>query len=325
MGNQTSQRLTQVDATTASIPTTLGALAFVENVTLLIFIARLVCNLRQPFEKSGVIIQMLFVCINDTLCGVLIFMLGLLRVGPENVSVCTYLVLITATVHIVSQGNIACICLQRYLAARNIRRNKNSNRKFNAIVLSIANIVLGVLSFVWFTMFSSVKDITEGNEVYCSLTNSLAGNKRLVFLSFFILSIVFTVTADILSVMTICKLKKELNAVIRPETRNVSVSAAGTISYYPGQAPSVKMRQRRALVTIMLILVFLNLTTWPVLAAYLISFWGMRLPVHDRILFLITYSNFLINPIIIATRTKDIRNTFVHYFEKLRCIVNIAK
>lgn len=128
--------------------------------------------------------------------------------------------------------------------------------------------------------FSTVSDLSEESELYCSLQTSLQGNPMLLFLYYFLLSVSFITIADTLSLMTIYKLRKDLNAVIQPEpTDKANMNSIPPLSRH---LQAIKTRQHRVIITVMLILVFFSLTLWPVIVVYMTSLLRMRVQINDR-------------------------------------------
>jgi len=83
--------------------------------------------------------------------------------------------------------------------------------------------------------------------------------------------LVSTIVADIFSLMTIKKLQVKVSNIIQPESQNNTCSTftsttAGTIRH------STKLRQRKATVTLSLILLFINLSISPTIIVYVLIY-----------------------------------------------------
>ena len=95
-----------------------GLIVFVENVILIVFLCKLFTKYYSGKEQFDVITQVFFVCANDTFSSFVLFMIGVLRVTDDiTARLCVYTILLSSTLHAMSQSNIMCICAFRFYAA----------------------------------------------------------------------------------------------------------------------------------------------------------------------------------------------------------------
>lgn len=96
----------------AALTAVTGATMFFANAVVFYVIIKLLTKRN----KYGIIIRTFFVYSNDTFCGLVLLLTGLCRVYDSlTAHLCTILVLSTFVLQIVSQGNIAYVCIHRYI------------------------------------------------------------------------------------------------------------------------------------------------------------------------------------------------------------------
>ena len=150
-----------------SLTTILGLAIFLENIGLIIIIVKL-CMKQDVKDTNDIIIQTLFVCTNDMLSGFTLFVLSFIRVTDKDTAhFCAYTILLSLSLQIMSQSNITCICVQRYIGARNIRK-LTSGRQRSAVdrwsqALSSRTIPSNILSkpMVYALLVTSLKTKTN--------------------------------------------------------------------------------------------------------------------------------------------------------------------
>lgn len=284
----------------------LGSIMVLENSVLLAVIVRLIVKLRLKKENNDVLHHMLFVITNDTISAFVIMILGLIRVtGDVSAFFCAYTLLLSMSLQIMTQGNVTCICVQRYIGARNIRKLSTGKQMFRNLTLAGVDIMIGGISLTASFVRSTVSSDRVVSE-FCSFQSVLGYESQAIGSIFYVIGVMFLVSADVFCISTIRKLKTEINAVVPSET--VSTATSSTSS---SAQTSVKLRQQKAVITMFLILAIANVSVIPTVVVYSLVFTGFRInSLNARILYLSLFLNALLNPIIIGTRVNDIRKQF---------------
>lgn len=238
------------------------------------------------------------VCLNDTLSGLVLFAQGVIKVtGKESARLCAYVAVLSLSLNSMAQGNIACICTQRYIGARNIRRLSPGRQISRTVSLLIVNFVICFTSYL--SSILRMKVSNNPTNMFCSTITVLVGSHNYIFI-FYVFAIIFTVIADVLCFLTIQKLKKEISEVVVP----IEVGAReNSVAYL------TKLNQQKAIFTVFIILVFINMSSVPSVLVYTLTILGVQTTPSDmRIVFISGFLNSIVNPIIICTRTQTIRN-----------------
>jgi len=72
--------------------------------------------------------------------GFTLIVLSFIRVTDEDTAhVCVYTIILSLSLQIMSQANIACICVQRYIGAKNIRKLKSERQRYELITVCKTN------------------------------------------------------------------------------------------------------------------------------------------------------------------------------------------
>lgn len=289
-----------------------GLFVFVENAALIAVITKLWVKQDVKKDANDIVIHTLFVCANDLFSGLTVFIMGLIHVrSVATAHFCVYTVFMSMSLQIMSQGNITCICIQRYIGARNIRKLTVGKQRYRTLSLMLVNILIGGISLGSSIgqSYSSIKS-THGINDFCSFGAILGAKAGSIGLVYYQFGLVLTISADVLCFLTIRKLSTEINSVVMPEGTTTSSMTASTTqaSTTSTVRTSVKLRQQKAIFTMLLILILLNLSVLPTLFGYALKMLGVTMTALDaRILYLSIFLNSLINPIIIVTRVQDIR------------------
>lgn len=297
----------------------LGLAIFLANFSLTVFICKLLVLNNAAKNKQGILIHTAFVSINDTLCGFCLIVLGFIQVKSQlTVYLCVYVIVACITLQVVSEGNITCVCIMRYISVRNIRMRSGKIQTYFTRVLIVFNIAIGLLSMISFVSLATARNISDATSKLCSLTSTTEEESVFTFSAYLGLGIIFTLTADIVSFMTIKKLKTEVNNAIQPWSSNTNYNSGTASQQDETVRKSTKLRQQKATITICLILLFINLSFVPRLSLYVLVYMGIHLDhVDRRVLFLAFLLNSLVNPIIIATRVEEIRSSVRYAFRNL--------
>lgn len=288
----------------SSVTTASGALIFLENVILLVFVSRMIFGHGSSTDKYGMLKYTFTICINDTLAGIALFVNGFVRVsGKMTAYICAYSNFFALSLQIMSQGNIACICAQRYLSARNLRKLYVKRHPWHVRALIAVNTVLGILSLASFIAFSSVQYIPLHSSAPCVLSAVSIGNNILRAIgAVFLFGIVFTLIADVFCAMAIHRLKLEMDVVVQPTN-------SFQISQEHSGPPSLKKGQQKIVFTMLYIVVVFNVSVLPAFVGYMIFISGTPLSPSVQRCFLISmFMNSFVTPVIVAYRVKDIRD-----------------
>lgn len=300
----------------ARITSTFGGVTFLANTYILICIIKLLAGVDSKKDKYGIIIHTFFVCINDTVSGLALFLTGMTRVyGKTTAYMCAYLVFTCFSLQIVSQGNLTCICAQRYVLTRKIRNNNVNQRAFYKKTLIVVNVFIGLVSLVVYILGTEVDtSYVPTNGVYCRLSSVMnGGNSAIIGSMNFALGAVFIIVSDILCMLTILGLKARV-APARAPTTNEGGSSENINSNVTSEVQnSTKIRQDKAIFTLLLIVIFFNLSAFPITIGYIVIFLRVEMPwILRRFLLIALFFNSLANPFIIATRVQEIRLLIVN-------------
>lgn len=312
----------------ATLTCVFGLVMLLENVALISVITKLWVKQDVKKDANDIIVHTMFVCANDMFSGLVVFVLGLVRVrGAASAHFCVYTLVMSMSLQLMSQGNITCICLQRYIGARNVRRLSSGRQRYRTLSLMLVNILIGGVSLGSSIgqSYSSVKSTHEDSD-FCSLAELLPNKAVVIGVVYYQFGLVLTIAADVLCFLTIRKLSTEINSAIQPQdTTSTTVTTSST---QPSSTvrTSVKLRQQKAIFTMLIILVILNLSVLPTLFAYALKMVGLTLDtLAARILYLSIFLNSLINPIIIVTRVQDIRQEMLDFVRQVTspCITRV--
>lgn len=303
-----SEEIYEVDeySIVAALTVALGLATFVSNFLLLCIIIRLL----NRSDKYGIIIHTFFVCLNDTLCGLLLFLAGVWRVQDlATAYTCAYLILSSFALQIVSQANITCVCVQRYVFARHIRKTYTKWKSVHMKTLVFVNALIGGGSLVFYFSKAHIDNVPKAS-IRCKLAAVMSTDMSVLLVNF-ILGLVFTITANIFCLLTISTLKTELHGT----TQSITIARNNKVSVSSSQLDesvqqSMRICQQRATVTMLLIVLFFNISFLPTVIGNIVGLSGVHIPyVLRRPVLLALFVNSIVNPIIIVTRIKDIRSS----------------
>lgn len=307
-----------------------GISIFVVNSVLLVLI------LRESFSASrtnkdmySVVMYTLFVCANDVLAGLALFIFGCIEVYEKiSAQACVYTGCLSLALQLVSQGNIAGISILRYRTSKHVARTSQHHNSYEIKVLLFVNIAIGVLSFGAFIVKSPLREPPYRAYGFCSLTELITREAANSYSLFFFAGLCFTITADVFGLLTIRRLKTEISIAIQPNnTSRISYIDGSHISNFRPSMTSdtlcrLKKRQRKVTLTIFLIIFFFNLTVLPVMLTFILISSGVYInSLGRRISYVSAFLNSLINPFIIATRVEKIRlclkNAFFNMVDRI--------
>lgn len=301
----------------------LGAIILVANLFILLLIVRLVVSTQgRMYNNNCFLTHLLSVTINDTFCGVMLFTMGFISVQSTGTSYfCAYVLFMALAFQTASQGNIICVSAQRYVFSRNISQSSLTWQMFHTKTLLVVNVAVAVGTFLTYITGAKVK--TESHsDTHCFLGNILNQDVSNLIRVYFIVGMTFTVFSDILCFLTIRKLKAGIRCGVQPEGSTDNRTSNSLLSQRELLQQTTKARQRRAIFTIVLILAFFNLSVFPSFMGFVLTSVGwFEDQTAKRVLMLSMFTNSLINPVIIATRVKDIRTSVREIFSSVRTYV----
>lgn len=308
----------------AAASAVLGGFIFVFNFSIFYFIAKVALTGNRT-DKNDFIVHILFVSINDTLCGLVVFLIGLVRIQDKTSAyMCAVFIFLSLSLQIVSQGNIACICVQRYVTSKYIRNTQAKWQSIHTKILIIVNLFIGMLSFS-LSMFLADFDAIPISSMTCKLKSVMTeevGKHITVNVS---LGIVITLIADIFCVLTCCQLKTHMQTVGSSNSQTQASASVATETDTDGHAHhSLRARHRRALWTIFLIVTFFNLSVLPICVGFILVLLKVEVSeIIRRSLILSLFINSSINPVIIATRTHAIKVSIKDFIYRVSaCVQN---
>lgn len=306
-----------VSESSSLLTAVLGIVTFIENGLLLILISKVIWRMYKSKQPRDIIIQLFFVCLNDMISALFFCMVGLLKVSSITAAyVCAYTILTSVSTQNVSHGNIVCICIQRYICARNIRKRGSVRQLPVSKVLLPVNIIIGGVSLICTIATANVKHLNMNVNYVCSI-NAVVANAMGVSVLFYVISIILILLSDVLCAMTIYKLRTEIPTAVFPESTVSHIQSTSQPAGPAGQ--SIKLRQQKAIGTLFLILLFCNLSVLPMITVHTFNLLNLLLSdTLKRIAFICLYLNSVVNPVIIALRTQDIRRSLQVCFESAK-------
>lgn len=296
----------------AAISASIGGLILVLNFCLLMFIVRVLILTKATKDRSSLLVQTCFVSTHDTFSGFFLMLIGLVRVHDVfTAHVCAYLVFMCFAVQIVSQGNITCACAQRYMIARNLGKT-TSKPRFHTLSLFIVNGIIGAVALVIYISGTEV-DVNKisPKPVTCNLGSVVNQNATAIGSVNFFIGIPCLLVANVMCILTILKLRHAGQMVAPSDMEShvpSSLSKENTAQLTDAVRRSTQLKQNKAIFTLLLIVLFFNISIIPILVAYVFN----NLPIYmsfalRRSFVLSLFFNSLFNPIIIVARVQDIR------------------
>jgi len=302
-----------------------GGISFMENTAILCFIVILMKKYSSRNEQYDFIVQICFVCVNDIASSFILFWMGIIRVtGNGTAFFCALVNMLASSFQTMSLFNIMCICAFRYAVAKNIRKVGTVRQSRKTLVLVAVNISVAVFGISTFWITLELRSFSDGINIACDYNAVVTSKSTFLLTSIhFLLLLMCTVVADVLCLMTIYRLKREINLVGNSEVIP-SVSASSTTQLRStGNRTTLRYSQKHAIITILLLLVLFNVSLLPLLVAMSIVVSGTPISQQaKRITYLILFFNSLFNPIVIACRIQDIRKLLKQLWKnaKERCV-----
>mgnify|MGYP000005863851 FL=1 len=307
-----------------------GGIIFTANLCIIYFLMKLFLSQQSYKDKYGFFIHLTFVLINDTLCGLTLFLVGIISVEDiSSARMCAILLFLSFSLQLVSQINIACVCIQRFMLSKSIASTHGQWKSVYTKILFVANVEIGIMAFVIYLTRVDVlyNEYTIGSCFWSRVADPSAGHIALI--SFFI-GMTFTFIGDVLCAFIFWRLRKRVHASIDSEVNTagttVESNSNNTIQL------STRRRQQRAMVTLLLVVVFFNLSLLPYLTGFIVGI-VFKVPLPNivfRIMFLTLFTNSVANPLIIVTRIGEVRSSINTTARRIlgnieRCCENLRK
>lgn len=191
---------------------------------------------------------------------------------------CAVFVFMGLALQTVSQGNIACICIQRYVISKHIRAIQAKWRSVHTKTLLLVNLCLGVLSFGVCIAAFDINRIPTLNAL-CKLSNIMDDKTAKIVTINIVLGTMITFVADVFCFLTFHQLKTQVCVAGSTETNTATSSNRSTTNTDSSARTSIRTRQSKALWTIFIIVTFFNLSTFPPIVGYTL------ISLHDSFFF----------------------------------------
>lgn len=304
-----------VDYSNKIITAAFGIVTFSVNFVLLVYIFRLIGLSIRKRDRRSLFIHLFSICINDTLCGVAVFVIAVMYVERTiSTHLCAYMIFFSIALQNVSQGNIACISVQRYVCARNINKNTQAWQSYYTKTLVAVNILVAAVTLIAHMATATIRDSSLLN-TNCNMYNVVVEDVMFVLRAFFALGIPFTVISNVLCILCVFKLRQ--SGSVTPESND---SNTNTTSSQTEEQICVKRRQTKAITTILLILLSLNISFLPSVVGLVWKLVGKFVSADlQRAIFITMSFNSLLNPVIILGRTQSVRLLIRDDFLKMCC------
>ena len=284
-----------------------GGIILLLNVCILCFIVKILSSQQTNNDKFGFLIHIFFVCIIDTCCGLALFLIGLINVeGQISARVCAFIMFASFTLQLVSQGNIACVCIQRFIITKNVQNVDMKWKSSYTKTLFVFNSLIGIISLVTLESLSIYEDtpyvngLCTGSSVIGPMVGTFTG-------IIFSIGFIFTIVGDVVCALTFCRLRRQVNMAVESDNTNTCTTQENQPNATINAA--TRMRQQMAMRTLLLIVASFNIT----LLTYILGNVQLLLPnsieseEFRQFLLFTLFINSYLNPIIIATRTRDLR------------------
>jgi len=303
-----------------AVTSVFGTLIVIENLTLVCVMGMVIKRLDSRHSQREIIIQSVFLSTNDGLSGFFLLFVGNIRVKDKVTAfMCAYSSHMTVILQLLSQINIACICVYRYTIARNIRKFDVKRKSRFTLVLTIINMTVGISNMIIFSSTLKLRPILEGVDFACNYNRVVSSTDDVLGSSLgYAVGTMCLFTADILCVLTIYRLKREINVTVSSSDAGQSSTTVETSTRDKLVRLTMRKQQQTAIFVVFLILVIFNLSILPIIIAGALLYAGVNLSMEVFGLVLLSlYIHALLNPVIITTRILEIRKTVRNASTKL--------
>ena len=314
MNNSSFVDLDEDNNVAIAVISSIGAAVFLENTMLLFIIGSVLKGLNSQHSQHEIIIQTALLSFTDGLSGICLLISTTVRV-TDTVSalVGTYSSYFSGFFQALLQVDIACICAYRYKKAKHIRKLSVQRKSRFIKCLTVMNLNIAIVQTTLFSLTFKLRPLPEDTNFACTF-NKVVFSTQLTYSAILTvcLELVCLLTADILCMLTIFLLRREIR--VDDSSSVPSIEAASQSM----RRLNVRKQQQTAINVVFLILLIFNISTIPTLIAL-----GMDLtPEGERWVYLSLYIHGLLNPIIISTRILSIRKTvskaFANVYTKVK-------
>lgn len=317
--NFTSANLTRsndsYDVQTAIILRAIGVFSFVINMFTFVYIIR-VCKKQK--RQNSFTIQLAFVCANDVGCGMIIMFLSIPVTDTITFYLCGLSFVILNVLICMAQGNIFFISLQRYIFARNIRATTIKWKATLSNALIAVNGIVGIVVLIIDLSASPFYTAYRGKE--CTMAVFVDFGKQ-TMLTLFFFGLPTMLVSNIFCFLSIRRLSSY--SAVAPALAGVSGSGStDQENNTDGGSVNFKKNQKRAIVTVILILISFNFSTLPTFIRIFLGFFNVSFGLSiNRLLLFSIFCNSLANPLIYISRMHSMRTMVVNDVTRLKQFV----
>ena len=294
-----------------------GFIVLLINLIVLVYLLRILVTTMKKKDNCNLLIHLISVAVNDTLCGVTVFLIAVIYVNNQlSIYVCAYTMFFTLAFQNASQGNITCISVQRYVCSRNVHTLGQSWQTTYTKCMLTVNIIIAFVSLGYCLSQLNIRKTVRFDNG-CNYYNISDGNILSVITAFFVVGIPFTVLSDILCFLTMHRLRARVRTTIEPIP---SSNTTDTVQTEEGDLvrTNYNVWQQKAIMTISLIIVSFNFSFLPSVLTLILKVSGVYISADtQRVVFMSLSMNSLFNPFIIASRTNTMRSLIRRDVQKL--------
>ena len=303
--------VTQMDETflmIAVLTALFGGIIFLVNVCILFVIVKMISSQQTYNDKFGFLIHIFFVSI-DTCCGLVLFLIGLINVeGQISARVCAFIMFASFTLQLVSQGNIACVCIQRFIITKNVQNVDMKWKSSYTKTLFVVNSLIGITSLVTLQT-QSIDDDIPYSYGPCKGSSIMGWVVSRITLTIYCIGFFFTIVGDVFCALTFCRLRRQVNMAVGSNTNTNTAGSTKDDQSSLSINAATRRRNQMAMRTLLLIVASFNISllTYIIGNVQLMLRTSLQSEENGRILFLTMFINSFVNPVIIAVRIKDVR------------------
>ena len=310
MNNVTLER--NIETAVLTVTSVSACISFLENAAILCFIIKLLKKTNSNKDQFDFMVQICFVCANDTLSSFVLFWFAVVRVSDDDTALlCAIIVILSLTFQAMSLTTLTCMCAFRYRIAKNVRQHGVLRQSRSTAILVIVNIVMALFSLLTFLGTFKPRKIPSGADFACAYSAIVISRSSfMITVVFYILTVLFILVCDVMCLLTIYRLKREIHVAVQSETIVSTTDLSNGRQRPETMRNIVRSGQQNAIVTIILILLFFNLSVLPVILGVSLVVTGTELSASvKRVTYLFTFLNPMFNPVVIAMRVQGIRRS----------------
>ena len=293
----------------AVLTSVLGGCICLSNAFILYFIVNILSSQQSNNDKFGFLIHIFFVSIIDTCCGLALFLLGLINVeGQTSARVCAFTLFASITSQLVSQGNMACVCIQRFIVTKHVQNVEIKWKSSYTKTLFVVNSLIGITSLVTLQT-QSIDDDIPYSYGPCKGSSIMGWVVSRITLTIYCIGFIFTIVGDVFCALTFCRLRRQVNMAVGSNTNTNTAGSTKDDQSSLSINAATRRRNQMAMRTLLLIVASFNISllTYIIGNVQLMLRTSLQSEENGRILFLTMFINSFVNPVIIAVRIKDVR------------------